>query len=83
MLFDRAVIRERMRKELQKQLSGWGIWLETIEIQTVTISSTSYFKDLQENFRVTLHTEAEALRRKSDGKIKLRESEIETSLNEL
>lgn len=26
-LFQRNVIRERTRKELQKQLSGWGIWL--------------------------------------------------------
>jgi hypothetical protein len=31
--------------------TGWGVWLETVEITDVKISSGSLFKDMQCKFR--------------------------------
>jgi hypothetical protein len=36
---------------MQKEVSGWGIWLETVEITDVTISSSSLFGDMQIKYR--------------------------------
>lgn len=37
--------------ELKKQLTGWGIWIESVEITQVKISSQKLFQDLQAEFR--------------------------------
>ncbi len=39
-LKNRSKLRDGVREELQKILNGWGMWVETIEIQDVVISST-------------------------------------------
>jgi hypothetical protein len=39
-----------------------GVWIETVEITDVTISSTSLFKDLQANFRENMKRDAEVYR---------------------
>ena len=39
-----------------------GVWIETVEITDVTISSTSLFKDLQTNFRENMKRDAEVYR---------------------
>jgi hypothetical protein len=39
-------LRDSIREEIQKLISGWGIWLETIEIADVKISSGTLFKNL-------------------------------------
>ena len=39
-LKNRNKLRDGVREELQKILNGWGMWVETIEIQDVVISST-------------------------------------------
>jgi hypothetical protein len=47
----RNEIRDTIRAKMTKDLRGWGVWLETVEITDVTISSNSIFKDLQADFR--------------------------------
>ena len=32
-------------------VQGWGVWLETVEITDVLISSSKLFKDMQTGFR--------------------------------
>jgi len=43
-------------------VKGMGVWIETVEITDVTISSTSLFKDLQANFRENMKRDAEVYR---------------------
>jgi regulator of protease activity HflC (stomatin/prohibitin superfamily) len=44
---NRNALRDNIKKDLKDQFKGWGIWLETVEITEVTISSERLFKDLQ------------------------------------
>ena len=44
---NRDHLRVNVQKDLKDQLKGWGIWLESIEITEVKISSGKLFKDLQ------------------------------------
>lgn len=50
-LRNREYLRNSIKNELKEQLKGWGVWLETVEITEVTISSSRLFKDLQAEFR--------------------------------
>lgn len=50
-----------MRNDLKDQFKGWGVWLETVEITEVTISSDKLFKDLQAEFRQEAHLKAEKI----------------------
>lgn len=45
-LKNRSKLRSGVKEEIQKLLTGWGIWLETVEIQDVKIMSSSLFKNL-------------------------------------
>jgi len=54
---------------MQKILTGWGIWLETIEIQDVKIASSSLFKHMQTEFRESSRMEAERITEESNKKI--------------
>lgn len=45
-LKNRGKMRGGMKDEMQKILTGWGIWLETCEIQDVKITSQSLFVNL-------------------------------------
>lgn len=45
------MLRDAIRKEMQEVVRGWGVWLETVEITDVLISSSSLFKDMQTGFR--------------------------------
>lgn len=38
-LTNRNMLRDEMKVDLQKQLTGWGIWLETVELTSVRICS--------------------------------------------
>lgn len=40
-------------------VKNWGVWLETVEITDVVISSGSLFKDLQAEFRENMKKESE------------------------
>jgi flotillin len=46
-LRNRKHLRDNMVNDLKDQFKGWGIWLETVEITEVKISSDRLFKDLQ------------------------------------
>lgn len=45
-LKNRSKLRNGVKEEMQKILTGWGIWLETCEIQDVKISSRTLFGHL-------------------------------------
>lgn len=59
MLTNRKLLRNAIREEMFDVVKGWGVWLETVEITGVTISSQSLFKDLQTNYREAVRKEAE------------------------
>jgi len=50
-LKNRGKLRGGIKDEMQEILTGWGIWLETCEIQDVKIASKSLFSNLQTEFR--------------------------------
>lgn len=68
-LKNRSKIRNGVREEMQKILNGWGIWLETIEIQDVKIASSTLFKNLQTEFRESSRLQAERITEESNLKI--------------
>ncbi|KRW99567.1 hypothetical protein PPERSA_13147 [Pseudocohnilembus persalinus] len=43
----RDILKNNMQKEASKILSGWGVWVETVEITDVKICSESLFQDMQ------------------------------------
>merc|ERR1712072_775227 len=47
---------------MQEIVSGWGIWLETVEITDVKILSSSLFNNLQQPFRSSTRQTAEKIR---------------------
>lgn len=64
-LCDREVLRQSVRDEMLATTKGWGVWLETLEIQEVRICSKALFEDLQAEFRQDTHLRAEQLRLES------------------
>jgi len=60
-LKNRGKLRGGVKEEMQKILTGWGIWLETCEIQDVKISSRSLFSNLQTEFREAERLKAEKI----------------------
>lgn len=70
-----------MKVDLQKQLSGWGIWLETVEITEVKICSRSLFEDLQAEFRQEAHLKAEHIRLETYNKVEANKMESELLLS--
>jgi uncharacterized membrane protein YqiK len=45
-LKNRSKLRNGVKEEMQKILNGWGIWLETCEVQDVVIASKTLFTNL-------------------------------------
>ena len=64
MLTNRKLLRDAIRSEMFEVVKGWGVWLETVEITGVTISSQSLFKDMQTNYRESVRQEAETFKMK-------------------
>ncbi len=60
-LTNRNHLRDNMKNDLKDQFKGWGIWLETVEITEVTISSERLFTDLQAEFRQDTRLKAEKI----------------------
>ena len=60
-LKNRQKLRNGVKDEMQKLLTGWGMWLETCEIQDVKIASRSLFQNLQTEFREKSRQEAEKI----------------------
>lgn len=63
-LRERDELRSRIRKELGEVVQGWGVWLETVEVTDVKITSGSLFKDLQAPYRENIKQVAEVFRMK-------------------
>ena len=80
-LRNRKYLREKIKDQLKDHFRGWGIWLETIEITNVTISSTKLFTDLQAEFRQAAHLKAEQIELMNKEKLteSRQESEIKIS----
>ena len=68
-LRNRDHLRDNMKKELMDQFKGWGVWLETVEITEVTISSNKLFKDLQAEFRQEAQLKAQRIELNSNEEI--------------
>ena len=45
-LKERSKLRNGVKEEMQKVITGWGIWLETCEVVDVKIASKSLFTNL-------------------------------------
>lgn len=58
---NRNMLRGGVKEEMQKILTGWGIWLETCEIMDVKITSKSLFVNLQCEFRENERMKAEKI----------------------
>lgn len=71
-LRNRKLIREDIKKELNKNINGWGVWLETVEITDVKILSGSLFENLQTEFREAQRQKAEIIGMKADNEMKER-----------
>lgn len=69
-LKNRQTIREDIKKELNKSINGWGVWLETVEITDVKILSASLFENLQTEFRESQRQKAEIIGMKADNEMK-------------
>ena len=59
MLTDRENIRSMMQKEMFNVVKGWGVWVETFEVTSVTIASSNLFRDLQTNYREKIRKDSE------------------------
>ena len=83
MLRNRQALRAQIRREMFEVVKGWGVWLETIEITDVKISSGSLFKDLQANYRENMKKDAEVYRMKIESEIKVEKDKKATELDRL
>ena len=52
-------------------VNGWGVWLESIEITDVMISSTRVFKDMQTRFREKERRKAQLAKMETDLKLEI------------
>jgi len=69
-LKNRSKLREGIKDEMKKVLTGWGIWLETCEIMEVKISSRTMFSNLQTEFREQERLKATKISGKTENIIK-------------
>lgn len=61
-LTQRDLLRKNAKEQLLDITKGWGIWIETVEITDVRISSGSLFSNLQAEFRQKTRLEAEQIK---------------------
>lgn len=73
-LTNRAKLRDGIKGEMQKLLTGWGMWMETIEISDVKICSSTLFSNMQVEFREENRVKAHRLESDSDMVIKRRQA---------
>lgn len=69
-LRDRNQLRDGIKQNMQEMLTGWGMWLETIEISDVQIVSTSLFRNLQTDFREKMRLHADKIERSTENTIR-------------
>lgn len=78
----RNKLKEKLKKELQTQLTDWGIWLESVDLKDVRISSNTLFEDLQAPFRLETNLKAEHIRLKTSEKMREKTLSSEYNLNQ-
>jgi len=78
----RTELRESVRSSIQDVAKGWGIWLETVEITDVHISSKQLFSDMQAPFRQANHLEAENIRLKTETEVSEIRLKTETAIKD-
>lgn len=81
-LRQRNKLKKKMRDELQRQFTGWGVWLESVDLKDVKISSNTLFEDLQAPFRLDTHLKAEDIRLKTSEKMTEARLESEFIVNQ-
>jgi hypothetical protein len=69
-LKNRAQLRDSIKKDIQALLTGWGMWLETIEVSDVQICSGTLFSNMQAEFKEENRLKAQRLTAASEDKIK-------------
>lgn len=72
-LKNRAMLRDGIKNDMQKLLTGWGMWMETIEISDVSICSATLFSQMQAEFREENRVKAHRLECQSNIVIEQRE----------
>lgn len=60
-LNQRDILRSRVRKEIQEEVRGWGVWIETVELEEVMILDNQLFKNMQAHFREVTEQHANLL----------------------
>lgn len=69
-LRDRNQLRDGIKKNMQDMLTGWGMWLETIEISDVNIVSGTLFKNMQTEYREKMRLHADTIERSTQNTIR-------------
>ena len=69
-LKNRRFIREDIKKELNRNVNGWGVWLEAVEITEVKILSVGLFENMQTEFREANRQRASIIKMKADNIMK-------------
>jgi regulator of protease activity HflC (stomatin/prohibitin superfamily) len=69
MLRERSKVCQAIKKEMFEVVKGWGVWLETVEITDVEISSGQLFKDMQAEYREKMKKESEFYRLQVESEI--------------
>lgn len=75
---NRELLRNQIKQDVMSAVAGWGVWIETIEVSDVKISSQSLFQDLQAEFRQASRLRAEEL--SLDTQQKVSEQRLATEL---
>jgi len=82
-LKNRSKLRNGVKEEMQKIITGWGIWLETCEVVDVKIASRSLFTNLQTEFREKSRQDAEKIQGEINNKIRQDELARETEYSKI
>jgi len=69
-LKNRSKLRNGVKEEMEKILTGWGVWIETCEILDVYVASKSLFTNLQTEFREKTRQEATKISAETQNVIK-------------
>ena len=77
-LTNRKMLRDAIKDEMMEVVKGWGVWLETVEITDVLISSNRLFKDMQTGFRE--EQEKKAVTQKLEIEKELEQQRLHTEL---
>jgi hypothetical protein len=65
----------------KKQLKGWGIWMETMEITEVQILSNSVSYDLQTEFRETQNLQASQNKMDAEHEVRVNQRKVNFETN--